>query len=79
MHGFFATCRRLAEALAAVVDAAEADRIAADALSQIEGATLWLALDGDRSVMRRALRRLLAEADALQPKPQNVPKPPPGT
>ena len=67
VRGFFTKCRhRLAETLAAVVDPAKADQIAADALSQIEGATLWLALDGDRSAMQRTLNRLLAEADGLQ-------------
>ena len=72
MHGFFDICRRrLAGMLAAVADPGEADRIAVDALSQIEGATLWLALDGDRAAMQRVLDRLLAEADGLQACHQN--------
>ena len=67
VRGFFDTCRRrLAEMLAAVADPGEADRIAVDALSQIEGATLWLAVDGNRTAMQRTLDRLLAEADGLQ-------------
>jgi TetR/AcrR family transcriptional repressor of nem operon len=67
VRGFFNTCRRrLAEMLAAVADPGEADRIAVDALSQIEGATLWLAVDGNRTAMQRTLDRLLAEADGLQ-------------
>jgi TetR/AcrR family transcriptional repressor of nem operon len=67
VRGFFSTCRqRLAGVLAAVADPEEADRIAVDALSQIEGATLWLAVDGDRAAMQRSLDRLLAEADDLQ-------------
>jgi len=67
VRAFFAACRqRLATTLSAAADPAEADRIAADALSQIEGATLWLAVDGDRTPMERALTRLLAEADRLQ-------------
>lgn len=67
VRGFFNTCRRrLAEMLAAVADPGEADRIAVDALSQIEGATLWLAVDGHRTAMQRTLDRLLAEADGLQ-------------
>jgi len=67
VRGFFTACRRrLAETLSTVVEPGEADRIAADALSAIEGATLWLAIDGDKSAMQRTLDRLLAEADCLQ-------------
>ena len=67
VRAFFTTCRqRLAGTLSAVVEPAEADRIAADALSGIEGATLWLAINGDRTAMQRTLDRLLAEADRLQ-------------
>lgn len=67
VRAFFTACRqRLTATLSAAADPAEADRIAADALSQIEGATLWLAVDGDRTPMERALTRLLAEADRLQ-------------
>lgn len=67
VRGFFTACRRrLAETLSDVVASGEADRIAADALAAIEGATLWLALDSDRGPMARTLSRLLAEADHLQ-------------
>ncbi len=67
VRNFFNACRRrLAETLSSVVDPVEADRIAADALSAIEGATLWLAVDGDGTSMERTLKRLLAEADCLQ-------------
>ena len=67
VRGFFTACRRrLAETLSTVVDPGEADRIAADALSGIEGATLWLVIDGDGTAMQRTLDRLLAEADCLQ-------------
>lgn len=67
VRSFFTTCRRrLAETLSAVVAIEEADRMAADALAGIEGATLWLAIDGDRATMRRTLARLLAEADSLR-------------
>jgi len=67
VRGFFTACRRrLAETLYTVVEPGEADRIAADALSAIEGATLWLAINGDETVMQRTLDRLLAEADYLQ-------------
>ena len=69
VRGFFITCRRrLTETLSAVVASGEADRIAADALAGIEGATLWLAIDGDGDTMRRTLARLLAEADSLRAK-----------
>ncbi len=72
VRGFFTACRRrLAETLSRVVEPGEADRIAADALSTIEGATLWLAIDGDRTAMQRALDRLLAEADHLQARHSN--------
>lgn len=68
VRGYFTACRRhLAAMLSAVATPGEADRIAADALSGIEGATLWLALDDDRTAMERTLDRLLAEADRLQP------------
>ena len=64
---FFTGCRRgLAAILTAATTPREADRIAADALSVIEGATLWLAIDADPAPMRRALGRLLAEADRLE-------------
>ena len=67
VRGFFTACRRrLADTLSTVVEPGEADRIAVDALSRIEGATLWLAIDGDKTAMQRALDRLLAEADCLQ-------------
>lgn len=67
VRAFFTACRqRLAATLSAAADPVEADRIAADALSQIEGATLWLVVEGDRTPMERALTRLLAEADRLQ-------------
>lgn len=67
VRGYFMACRhRLASLLAAVAAPGEADRIAADALSRIEGATLWLAIDGDGAPMQATLDRLLAEADALQ-------------
>ncbi len=66
VRGFFTTCRRrLAGALSAVAEPAEADRLAVDALSRLEGATLWLAIDGDAVPMRSTLDRLLAEADEL--------------
>ncbi|GEB36658.1 hypothetical protein GLI01_06930 [Gluconacetobacter liquefaciens] len=38
------------------------DDDAADALAQLEGATLWIATHGDRRVLRRARERLLALA-----------------
>jgi len=67
VRGFFTACRRrLAGTLSAVVEPGEADRIAVDALSGIEGATLWLAIDGDKTAMQRTLDRLLVEADRLQ-------------
>ncbi len=67
VRGFFNACRqRLAQTLSAVVEPGEADRIAVDALSRIEGATLWLAIDGDRTAMQRTLDHLLAEADCFQ-------------
>ncbi len=67
VRGFFTACRRrLAETLSTAVEPGEADRIAVDALSRIEGATLWLAIDGDGTAMQRTLDRLLAEADGLQ-------------
>lgn len=66
-RGFFTACRRrLAEMLSTIVEPGEADRIAVDALSAIEGATLWLAIDGDKTAMQRTLDRLFAEADCLQ-------------
>ncbi len=71
VRGFFTACRcRLAETLSMVVEPGEADRIAVDSLSRIEGATLWLAIDGDRTAMQRTLDRLLAEADCLQARHQ---------
>ena len=70
VRGFFTACRRrLAETLSTVVEPEKADRIAVDALSRIEGATLWLAIDGDRTAMQRTLNHLLAEADCLQARP----------
>ncbi len=71
VRGFFTACRRrLAGTLSAVADPETADRIAVDALSSIEGATLWLAIDGDRAPMQRTLDRLLAEAQGLQAHPR---------
>ena len=67
VRGYFGACRRrLAGTLSAVMDPEEADRTAVDALSSIEGATLWLAVEDDDSAMQRTLDRLLAEADRLK-------------
>ncbi len=75
VRGFFVSCRRrLADTLSAVTSPEEADRIAVDALSRIEGATLWLAIDGDPTAMQRALEQLRAEADRLREHSQTPPR-----
>jgi len=63
---FFAACRdRLAAILAHGADPAAAQTLATDTLSLLEGATLWLAVDGGADAMRRAVATLCARADAL--------------
>lgn len=47
------------------VDEAPARDLARDTLTAIEGATLWLALDGTADPLERARAELLARADAL--------------
>lgn len=61
---FFADCRaRLAAILQPAVGSDEAMQMAADAIAQMEGATLWLVLDNDAEPMRRAVARLVDQAE----------------
>lgn len=63
---FFATCRdRLAGILAKAVPPSIASVMAADALSRLEGSTVWLVIADDDAPMRRAVEALTREANAV--------------
>ncbi|MEP7454985.1 helix-turn-helix domain-containing protein [Phyllobacterium sp. SB3] len=61
---FLGSRKRLQDILAIGVGAELAEQMATDALLRLEGATLWLATMGDQAPMNRAVKALIAEAEA---------------
>lgn len=64
--GFFTACRdRLAAILRGGLDAALAEDLAVEAITRIEGATLWLVISGDATPLEQAVAALSAQAEAM--------------
>lgn len=65
---YFIRCRdALSEILSHAIDHNQAEAVATDALSLLEGATLWIAIIDDLAPMDRAVSNLLLQAHQFAP------------